>query len=301
MGPRSPLRWLLPALAPASYLLACAILGALLAYPLALALDGRVPLPVLVGRLTQGMLLIGMVAVLRRPPLRAVDLGFPSRPGRLLRQLLVGFGLGVAMLGLHVLVLVALDIRTVDLARLAAPARLWEGLWKALATGLAVAFLEEPLFRGLLLGGLVRATPRAFAVVVCSLYFAALHFLKTDLQPAFAELRWYSGVPLVLDAFRQWPARIQPDTFLALLSAGILLALVRLRRPGNLGYCIGLHAGWVFVIKATRAFTRANPEESLIVLVGHYDGVIGYLAAAWMALIIIVLVAVGRYVLPRPG
>ncbi len=280
---------LLAALAPAAYLLLCAGGGALLGYPLLLALHGSMPLHVLIGRCSQGLLFLGMWPITRRAGLRASDFGFPARLGAFFKQVGLGFGLGAAMLGLHALALVLLDIRVVNPERIASAAGVQRFALNALLTGFAVAFLEEPLFRGFLLGSLAKAMPKFAAVAVCSLYFAVLHFLKTGIRPEFAEVQWYTGFPVAFDAFTHLFQRIQFDSFLALFGGGVLLCLVRLMRPGNLGYCVGMHAGWVFVIKFTRSLTKGNPNESLGVLVGGYDGVIGYLSASWIAVLIVLL------------
>lgn len=263
--------------------------GAVLGYPLVLALHGAMPLHVLIGRLSQACLFLGMWPIARHLALRKVDFGFPVGWGRLLKQVGLGWLLGVALLGTHALVLVLLDIRIGNPAKLASLNGVVNSGLKALWTGLAVACLEEPLFRGFLLGSLVKVTPRLAAMAICSLYFAVLHFLKTDIRPEFAEVRWYTGFPVAFDAFIHLFEKIQLDTFLALFGAGMLLALVRLWQPGYLGYCIGIHAGWVFVIKFTRSLTKANINEPWLFLVGQYDGVIGYLAAAWMAVLVLIL------------
>ncbi len=71
------------------------------------------------------------------------------------------------------------------------------------------------------------------------------------------------------------------DSFVALLLVGIFLGLVR-RRTGHIGWCIGLHAGWVFVIQVARALTADDPTAPLAWLTGDYDGIIGWLAAVWI-------------------
>lgn len=275
--------FLIALLAPAVYLLLSALLGALLGYPLVLLLHGALPLHVLMGRISQVFLFLGVWPLARALRLGWADFGFSGGWRRVLRQIGIGFGLGLAMLGLHALALVALDIRVVNPERLGSVSQILGYARTALLTGLGVALVEEPLFRGFLLGGLNRVAPGIAAVAICSLYFASLHFVKPGLQPEFADVQWYTGFPVALDAFARFPERVHLDSFLALFCAGMLLGIVRLMRPGNLGYCIGIHAGWVFVIKFTRALTKGNPYENLVVLVSAYDGVIGYLATAWMA------------------
>jgi len=71
------------------------------------------------------------------------------------------------------------------------------------------------------------------------------------------------------------------DSIVSLFLVGVLLALVREGR-GQIGWCIGLHAGWVFVIQMTRKLTDGNAASGLAFLAGDYDGIIGWLAAVWI-------------------
>jgi membrane protease YdiL (CAAX protease family) len=76
------------------------------------------------------------------------------------------------------------------------------------------------------------------------------------------------------------------DSVATLFLAGLLLALVR-ERTGHIGWCIGLHAGWVWVIQTTRKVTDPNPESPLAFLVGSYDSFLGWLVLAWIALVVV--------------
>jgi len=74
------------------------------------------------------------------------------------------------------------------------------------------------------------------------------------------------------------------DSFLALLVAGVFLSMVR-ERTGNICWVIGIHAGWVLVIKLTKLLTDTATSEGLSPWIGHYDRVTGWLAAIWLALV----------------
>jgi hypothetical protein len=53
---------------------------------------------------------------------------------------------------------------------------------------------------------------------------------------------------------------------------------------------IGIHAGWVFSIKTTKALTNSNPASHWNHLVGQ-NGIVGYLTAGWIALITFIVIA----------
>ena len=67
------------------------------------------------------------------------------------------------------------------------------------------------------------------------------------------------------------------DSFIALATLGVLLAMVRLR-TGAIAGCIGLHAAGVCAIVVLRDTTVVNRNAQLGFLVGTYDGVIGWAA-----------------------
>lgn len=278
----------LVALAPLAYLLACAIAAALLAYPVGGLLRGAIDFDTLVNRGGELILALGLLRLAPKLGIRAPDMGLPGRRSALWHQIRYGFLFGLLMLGLHMLLLLGLEARTLDTQKLEA-ARIIRLSFKALLIGVAVASIEESVFRGFLLGSLVGRLGRFGAVAVSAFYFAALHFLDTDLKPAWGDVRWDSGLILVLDAFAHLP-RAELDGFLALFAAGALLGCVRVWRPLGLGYCIGLHMGWVFVIKAVKPFTHGGTHPLIPGLTSHYDGVIGYLSAGWSLALIALLV-----------
>ena len=75
------------------------------------------------------------------------------------------------------------------------------------------------------------------------------------------------------------------DSFVTLVIVGLLLALVR-RRTGAIAAGVGLHMGWVLVIKTTITTTRVNDDAPTAFLVGSYDGYTGWLVAGWAAILI---------------
>jgi hypothetical protein len=87
---------------------------------------------------------------------------------------------------------------------------------------------------------------------------------------------------MVLEVFTDSADWRNLDSFVALILVGVFLGMVR-ERTGHIGWCIGLHAGWVFVIQVARYLTDGNDASPYAFLTGDYDGVIGWLAAGWLA------------------
>jgi membrane protease YdiL (CAAX protease family) len=151
--------------------------------------------------------------------------------------------------------------------------------------GLVVALIEETLLRGAMHSAIERQSGRVAAVLLTAFVYAALHFIGKARVP-HEEVEWLSGLILIrgaLGAFADPMTLI--DSFLALFAVGVLLGLVRIR-TGGIAACMGLHAGWVWVITTAREITVRNPDAPWSFLVGTYDGVVGYLVCVWTLLVI---------------
>jgi len=124
----------------------------------------------------------------------------------------------------------------------------------------------------------------AAAILAPSLLYAFLHFLGGKLRIPNDEVSWFHGFTVLGRLFEHYADPLAfIDSFLALTMLGILLALVRWR-TGAIAACIGLHAAGVCVIAVLRASTTLG-ETHFSAIVGSYDGVIGWAALAWFALI----------------
>ncbi|MEE8264521.1 MAG: hypothetical protein V3R40_04610 [Gammaproteobacteria bacterium] len=113
--------------------------------------------------------------------------------------------------------------------------------------------------------------------------YAAVHFIRPRIEIPFDDVGWFSGFTVLSDFFSSYWNLGFLDSFLALLAAGIFLALVRLK-TGHIGYCIGIHAGWVLSLKMTKRLTGLDYQSDWGFLVGNYDGIIGYLALTWLVI-----------------
>jgi membrane protease YdiL (CAAX protease family) len=120
-----------------------------------------------------------------------------------------------------------------------------------------VPFLEEPLFRGLLLGVLLRRGAVAFAIFLTSAVFSILHFLTTPEQSADV-VTWVSGFDSIANSFSQFREPILVLAgFTTLFLLGWILADARIRTR-SLWAPIGLHAGWIF---ASAIFGKVARQE----------------------------------------
>jgi len=280
------------------------VLAALAAWPvwqLAHALQPDWPFHKVVSRLWQLLLLAGLVLAVRRLGLRSrEDWGYGLPRPRFLRQFGAGLALGLATMLPMSLAIVALGIRALRPELDAA--MVLEGIATGLVAGLLVAIVEETFFRGLMFRAVSRESGLALAVAGTALLYSAIHFLARVRVPA-SEVGWDSGIALLGVAFTRFadPMAIA-DSFVTLALVGVLLALVR-ARTGAIAAGIGLHMGWICVIKSTTYATAPVADAHYGFLVGSLDGYTGWLVAGWALVMILVACACGwlRPVSVTPG
>ncbi|MGQ0429985.1 MAG: CPBP family glutamic-type intramembrane protease [Gammaproteobacteria bacterium] len=263
------------------------LLAAALAYPvwqLAQAFEPEWEFHKVASRLWQLLLLAGIVLAVRRLGLvRRDDWGYGEARAEFLRRFGIGLAIGLATMLPMSLAMLALGI--VEPAAGIGPAALARLVAAGAVTGLAVAVLEETFFRGLMYRAIERESGIAAAVACTALVYAAIHFLARA-RIGNAEIGWDSGFELIAVVLARFAAPLAIlDSFITLALVGVLLALVRYR-TGGIAAGIGLHMGWVCVIKTTHWSTSPAADSRWSFLVGSFDGYTGWLVAAWAALLL---------------
>jgi membrane protease YdiL (CAAX protease family) len=265
------------------------VLTSVLTYPAWRLVQTVADIPVHRVRDRVAMLLIvaGLVVFLPRWQLATRDvLGYSLPTRQFLRQLGRGFAAGVSLVLPLVLALMGLGVRVPDpgLSAVALATFTAQGL----LTGLAVGFIEETFFRGVIYEGIRRQSGIVLATLMSTGVYAAGHFLGGHLRIPDDEVTFLSGIRVVGDTFASFAQPLElVDSFLALAALGILLCLIR-ARTGAIAAGVGLHAGAVCVITVLRKSSQVNPGSHWAWLVGSYDGVIGWLALPWIAVIAVV-------------
>lgn len=203
------------------------------------------------------------------------------RFGRAHTRLFQGLAAGLVIVALIEANLLLLGIHDLDKERLFTLDHISMLLFKGLVTGLLVGIVEELIFRGALLGGLSRQVSPALALVVVSLVYAAVHYLKFRELPADAAINWHTGVTMLPPALFQFADPARYDAMITLFFLGLLLGLVRLL-TGNLVLCTGIHAGVIAGEKLVQHTTGFMPGSPYAHLVNRYDPFIGDLASVWL-------------------
>lgn len=263
------------------------LLAAALTYP-AWLLVGTVsvePVHRVMNRLAMLIALIGLIVLTRRLGLaNRAALGYGLPRSEFFRQLGIGWAAGIGLMLPLVALLLALDVRQI---KPGIDADLPSLVLGGVVSGLAVAFIEETFFRGILFSAVVRTSGARAAIIAPTLLYAALHFLGGKLRVPPEEVSWIHGFEVLSRLFERYAQPLAfVDSFLALAALGALLSMVRLR-TGAIAGGIGLHAAGVCAIFVLRDTTAVNSNAPFSFIVGQYDGVIGWAACAWFVAIVV--------------
>lgn len=260
---------------------------AALSYPAWLLLSPHFDFPFhrIASRIGMFIVLIGFVLVARRLELadrRSLGYGLPFR--KFMGECGLGLLLGVATMLPVIAAMFLLQLRVLrpdvsfafgTLARIAL---------QGIISGIAVSLIEETFLRGAMHSGIRREASVLTTIMLTSLVFAALHFIGRYHIDA-ANVGPSSGLDMLAGTFAQLqdPLRIA-DAFICLCGVGVLLGMVR-EITGNIAACIGLHAGWVWIITFVRETSQPDEHQPLAWLLSRFDGVVGWLVLGWIVVL----------------
>ncbi len=232
------------------------------------------------GRVGMLIVAIGFLLVVRRLGLAdRRSLGYELPAGKFVAEVGKAVLLGTLLMMPALLTILALHVRT-GIEESLGIAKWLHFVLGGLATGLAVAFIEETFLRGAMQTAIRRESGTRLAILLTSLVYAATHFIGRY-RVAAANVHPGSGIDMLAGALVEFTHPLDIlDAFLCLTAVGILLGMVR-EMTGNIAACIGLHASWVGVISVVRDTTQRDPTSSAHWVVSHYDGFIGWLVLGW--------------------
>jgi membrane protease YdiL (CAAX protease family) len=136
----------------------------------------------------------------------------------------------------------------------------WSAFGRTVAAAAFVPLIEEGLFRGLILGVLLKSGRVYLSVLITSALYSIVHFLKAP-ERTSSVVTWSSGFNSIIHAFAQFTNPILVAAgFTTLFLIGWILADARIRTR-SLWLSIGLHAGWIF---ANGTFNRMARRDMLM-------------------------------------
>ncbi len=211
-----------------------------------------------------------------------ISIGWLPPPNGARVPLVSGLLWGSLMLLLVVLALMAFGVRPVKPGDILLQKVLSAAL-SGLLSGLVVGLLEEFFFRGPLQGGMRHSLGFWSSATLIALFYSVVHFIRPT--PLAGDTLDVSGALLMLWGGLQQLSGFAgyADSFVTLVLAGILLSMTR-ERTGSLFLAIGVHAGWVMIIRITKAVTETDHSSGWVWLIGDYDNVTGWMASLVIAL-----------------
>jgi membrane protease YdiL (CAAX protease family) len=238
-----------------------------------------------------GMIVLLIVFLLLAPRLEVRDrasLGYGVSPATFRREMLLGLMIGVVTMLVVVGLMTALGLLDWAPAAAFGAAAIGKLLGTRLLSGLAVAFIEETFLRGAMLSAIQRESGPTAAVLLTAVVYAASHFFASFHIPPEQVSVW-SGLDLLGGTLHLLAQPLEiADAFLCLFAVGVVLGVLRVT-TGNIAACIGLHAGWVWVMLVEHEMSRPVRTATLGFLLSRFDGFVGWLVLAWTILLGLVL------------
>jgi uncharacterized protein len=259
------------------------LLGATLAYP-AYELSGTFAswaFHRVASRIALLILILLLVWLCRHLGLRTrSDFGYGLPWRRFMGQSLLWGIVGMATAGLGAAFLLGTGLRVADPSFARTAVSYLHILLVGMGSGIAVALLEETLMRGAMHTAIERESGPWVAALLTAPLFALLHFFAKAHIPA-AEVGWHSGFHLLSLSFAPLgnPSLVF-DSFLSWLIVGLILSMTRVL-TGNIAVAIGLHAGWVVVLRMLQESTLRGSTPEYSAWVGRFDGLLGYWLLPW--------------------
>ncbi len=231
-------------------------------------------------RIAMLLLVVELVVLCRHLGVtRKADFGFDLPWRRFLAQSVLGGVIGALTALVGAALLVGGGWRVRDPAFLGGVSGYLRIFAVGLSSGVAVALLEETVFRGGLHTAVARESGPWRAAWLTAALFAILHLYAKARIPA-DELAWYSGFDLIARSFAPLahPLLVY-DSLLSWFAIGLILSMTRIL-AGNTAVAIGLHAGWVLVLRMLQEATVSAPLSESI-WVGRFDGLLGLWMVPW--------------------
>ena len=179
-----------------------------------------------------------------------------------------------------------LEIRNFNFAQISLDSYFFISLFIIIFLSFLISFIEESFFRGILIQKNRFLMNNIFILFSSSIVYSIFHFLKLPLI-LDENIYWYTGILELLNLFSNLFTSISYDAALTLFVLGILLGIIR-QYFNTISYGIGIHAGFVFVIKNIRQNTSVNFDSNYNYLLSPYDHFTGHLSTIWIGILTLI-------------
>jgi membrane protease YdiL (CAAX protease family) len=231
-----------------------------------------------------------MCAVFIVPAMKVRDLydrrlvGFTERKIKFIQNILKGFVLSCCLSIPLLSLFLYLNIKEIDFKIVLDQSFLYIILFTVFIS-LLISLIEESFFRGIMIPKKNNLALSFNVIILSSLIYSLFHFIKIPLI-IDSNLIWNTGIIELLVAFSNFFKTISIDAAITLLMFGILLGIIRVKN-NTISYGIGIHAGFIFIIKTFKANSSVNYDSSNNFLISAYDNFTGHLATSWIIILIL--------------
>jgi hypothetical protein len=125
---------------------------------------------------------------------------------------------------------------------------------KYVLLGCLIGFIEEAFFRGFILQSFMEDMSLPVAVCACSLIYSILHFFRVDVHVA-TGFQAFVGFTTIIQFFKPLFFQFIKNlpSIIGLFLVGVVLSYAFIQTK-SLYLSIGLHSGWIFMMKADGLF-----------------------------------------------
>jgi membrane protease YdiL (CAAX protease family) len=125
---------------------------------------------------------------------------------------------------------------------------------KYVLLGCLIGFIEEAFFRGFILQSFMEDMSLPVAVCACSLIYSMLHFFRADVHVA-TGFQAFVGSTTIIQFFKPLFFQFIKNlpSIIGLFLVGVVLSYAFIQTK-SLYLSIGLHSGWIFMMKADGLF-----------------------------------------------
>ncbi len=125
---------------------------------------------------------------------------------------------------------------------------------KYVLLGCLIGFIEEAFFRGFILQSFMEDMSLPIAVCACSLIYSMLHFFRADVHVA-TGFQAFVGFTTIIQFFKPLFFQFIKNlpSIIGLFLVGVVLSYAFIQTK-SLYLSIGLHSGWIFMMKADGLF-----------------------------------------------
>ncbi len=125
---------------------------------------------------------------------------------------------------------------------------------KYVLLGCLIGFIEEAFFRGFILQSFMEDMSLPVAVCACSLIYSMLHFFRADVHVA-TGFQAFVGFTTIIQFFKPLFFQFIKNlpSIIGLFLVGVVLSYAFIQTK-SLYLSIGLHSGWIFMMKADGLF-----------------------------------------------